>query len=134
MDLKDMFLHTPMRSPEYMKVHKKFFPQDIWRKYNLAKLVHTDGFIYIKIKKGMYGLKQAAILAYEFLSTLLKNAGYQPITGTLGLWKHVTKPTVFCLCVDDFGVKYFSDHDLQHLRQAIEKQYTCKVDKSGNFF
>ena len=26
MDLKDMFLHTDMTEPEYMKVHYKYFP------------------------------------------------------------------------------------------------------------
>ena len=29
MDLKDMFLHTPMRKSEYMKVPIKYFPLDI---------------------------------------------------------------------------------------------------------
>ena len=56
MDLKDMFLHTPMLSPEYMRVAYKYFPNDIRQRYNLNNIVHTDGYIYIKIKKGMYGL------------------------------------------------------------------------------
>lgn len=127
-------LHTPMLSPEYMKVHYQYFPTDIRRLYHLDQKVHTDGYIYIKIKKGMYGLKQAAILAYEFLSSLLKDASYAPITGTLGLWKHSTRKTIFCLCVDDFGVKYFSEEDLTHLHQAISKKYTCKIDHQGRNF
>ena len=65
MDLKDMFLQTHMKEPEYMKMAFKYFPEDIRQKYNLYDLVH-DGYIYIKIKKGMYGLKQAALLAYKF--------------------------------------------------------------------
>ena len=52
-----MFLHIPMLSSEYMKVHYRYFPDNIRRKYNLDKLVYTDGYIYIKIKKEMYGLK-----------------------------------------------------------------------------
>ena len=82
----------------------------------------------------MYGRKQAAILVYEYLSNLLREANYVPIIGTLGLWKHKTRPTVFCLCVDDLGVKYFSPDDLQHLHKAISKQYTCKIDIKGNNF
>ena len=62
-----MFLHTPMEHPEYMKVPFKYFPEDIRQKYGLYNIVH-DGYIYIKIKKGMYGLKQAAFLAYLHLS------------------------------------------------------------------
>ena len=69
MDLKDFFLATPMPHPEFMKVPYKYFPQDIISKYKLQNLVHND-YIYVKIKKGMYGIKQAVVLAYE---NLIKN-------------------------------------------------------------
>ena len=69
MDLKDMFLQTPMLTPEYMKVPIKYFPQDIIDQYHLLDLLHSNGCIYIKIKKGMYGLKQASVLAYQFYQT-----------------------------------------------------------------
>ena len=102
MDSKDIFLHNPMLVPEYMKVHYIHFPADIRKIYNLDQLVHTDNYIYIKINKGIYDLKQAAILVYEFLSLLLEDADYVPIIGTLGLWKHSIRKITFCLCVDDF--------------------------------
>ena len=73
MDLKDTFLHTVMEKPEYMKVHYKYFPDDIRKRYNLDELVHSNDYVYIKIQKGIYGLKQAAILAYTQVSTLPKN-------------------------------------------------------------
>ena len=104
MDLKDMFLHTLMEKPEYMKVQYKYFPPDIRKKYELDKLVHKD-YIYIAIQKGMYGLKQAAVLAYRQVSTLLKKAGYIPIIGSMGMWKHINRKTIFYLCVDDFRIK-----------------------------
>ena len=63
-DLKDFFLATPMEGDEYMKVAYKHFPQDIRTRYNLDAKVTASGHIFIKIKKGMYGLKQPAILAY----------------------------------------------------------------------
>ena len=62
-DLKDFFLATPMQQPEYMKILYKYIPQDIREMYNLDTKLASDGHIYIKIKKGMYGLKQAAVLA-----------------------------------------------------------------------
>ena len=119
MDLKDMFLHTPMQSPEFMKVAIKYFPADIIEKYNLNSIVH-NGYVYIKIKKGMYGLKQASVLAYQHLSKLLIDGGYKQILGSLGMWKHETRQTLFCLCVDDFGVKYFSKEDVQHLHEGSQ--------------
>ena len=66
-DLKDFFLATTMDSEEYMKVHHKYFPEKIRKRYKLDQKVTKNGYIYIKIKKGMYGLKQAAVLAYREL-------------------------------------------------------------------
>ena len=116
-----------------MKVAFKYFPEDIRQKYNLYNIVHNE-YIYIKIKKGMYGLKQAALLAYEFLTEILLQAGYHPIKTTLGLWKHKTRRTIFCLCVDDFGVKYYNMDNLNHLRNALKTKYVCKVDMTGSNF
>ena len=114
MDLKDHFLCTPMLNPEYMKINYKYFPQDIVDKYSLDSIVH-NGYVYCKIKKGMYGLKQAALLAYNYLVEKLAPHGYRPIPHTIGMWKHDTKPISFCLCVDDFGVKYTNKDDVEHL-------------------
>ena len=77
----------------------------------------------------MYGLKQAAILAYCHLVNLLEPYGYYPCPYTTGLWKHKTKPTVFCLCVDDFGIKYFNDADRDHLLDALRNHFGI-----GSFF
>ena len=106
-DIKDFFLNTPMERPEYMRVHYRHIPQDIRNRYNLDSKVNKDGFIYIKIKKGMYGLKQAAILAYNHIKQHLKDFGYHPVQGTVGLWTHKTRNLQFCLCVDDFWGKIF---------------------------
>ena len=50
------------------------------------------------------------------------------------MWKHETRDTIFCLCVDDFGVKYFSKEDVQHLHDTIATEYTCKIDWKGENF
>ena len=113
MDLKDFFPSTPMARPEFMKMKLKYFPPDIIKKYNLMALVHTDGYIYIQIIKGLYGLKQAALNAYKYLSKLLTNGGYESIPNTLGMWKHSTRRTIFNLCVDDFGIKYYNNEGKQ---------------------
>ena len=124
-----MFLHIPMGHPEYIKLPYKYFPKDIRIKYNLSSLLTSDVYIYIKIIKGMYGLKQVALLSHRQLSTLLVNGGYKPI---LGSQKHVEicykKKKLFCLCVDNFGVKVYPKEDLEHLQNTIQKTYTCKTD------
>jgi len=108
LDLKDFFLATQMARPEYMRIHSKHFPQNIKDKYNIANLIEEDDCVYVKIKKGMYGLKQAAILTYENLVRNLSQYGYRPVPHALGIWKHDTRPISFCLCVDDFGINIFS--------------------------
>ena len=131
-DLKDFFLASPMNKPEYMKVHISKFPPDIIQRYKLELLQDDNGYVYIKIKKGMYGLKQAAILAYLQLVNFLKEHGYFPEKHCIGLWSHNTLPTKFCLCVDDFGIKYFSKSDVNHLLNALRAHYKISIDWDGN--
>jgi hypothetical protein len=130
-DLKDHFLATPMKDPEYMRIHYKYFSPAMRQQYNLESIVHTDGYVYIKIKKGMYGLKQAALLAYQHLVKQLAPHGYHPIPNTTGLWQHDTRPTNFCLCVDDFGIKSFTLADANHLLDTLRKYYKISVDWAG---
>jgi hypothetical protein len=67
-----------------MKMLLSRFPEKIVDKYNLGALA-VDGWAYIEIRKGMYGLKQACLLANQLLQTRLAPFGYCPArhTGTL---------------------------------------------------
>ena len=132
-DIKDFFLKSFMTSPEYMRIHKKNLPPDIITHYSLQDKIHND-YVYIKINKGMYGLPQAAIIAYEQLCVHLEKADYLPIPGTSCMFRHSTRPTVFCLCVDDFGIKYFSKADALHLLNHLGKKYDYTTDWSGTHF
>ena len=79
----------------------------------------------------MYGLKQAAILAYKQLVKNLKQDGFEPAAGTTGLWYHRSRPTKFALCVDDFGIKYFLKDDAEHLIKTLKKYYVISKDWTG---
>ena len=69
----------------------------------------------------MYGLKQADILAFKNLQHSLKPFEYAPVLGNVGKWKHATRTITFCLCVNDFRIKYHTKSDAQHLLDAIGK-------------
>ena len=71
----------------------------------------------------MYGLKEAGIIAFKQLVPKLEPFGYHPMEHTPGLWRHKTRKTTFALCVDDFGVKYYSKEDALHLIDAFETNY-----------
>jgi hypothetical protein len=88
-----------------MKMMLSHFPDEIVKKYNLNALA-IDGWVCIEIRKGVYGLKQAGILANQLLQTRLAPFGYYPARHTPGLWLHKTRPISFMLVVDDFAVKY----------------------------
>ena len=78
-----------MKNFQYMRIHRRYVPQEVIDEYNLTN-DHFDsrGFLYVEIQKGMYGLKEASILAYEQLKENLAPHGYFPAPFTPGLWKH----------------------------------------------
>jgi len=87
--------------------------------HNLIDKIDEDGFVYCEVKLGMYGLKQASILAYIQLRGSLIKHGYAPIKEYTGLWKHTTKKTIFALCIDDSGIKYYNTDDAEHLISTL---------------
>jgi hypothetical protein len=90
LDVKNVYLGTPMDSFEYMRIPIKLIPQEIIDQYNLLPLV-SDGHLYIEVQKGMYGLPQAGILANQLLACRLAIHGYRQTIFTAGLWRHVTR-------------------------------------------
>jgi hypothetical protein len=66
-DLKDHFLASPMKNNEFMRIKYKYFPEAIRKQCNPDRFVSSDGYVCIRIRKGMCGLKQAAILACKHL-------------------------------------------------------------------
>ena len=55
-DIKDYFLATPMAKAEIIKVQCIRILDNIQIKYNLTTKVITDNYVYILIKKGIYGI------------------------------------------------------------------------------
>jgi hypothetical protein len=89
-DIKDYFLCTPMERYEYIKIHYRMIPEEIRIQYKLANLVESDDYVYCEVRKGMYGLKQAARLGFDNLVKHLAPHGYYPIRASPGLWSHTT--------------------------------------------
>jgi hypothetical protein len=105
LDLKDFYLNTPMKRYKYMRLKISNIPKEIIQEYKLHKLVMEDGYIYCEIRKGIYGLPQAGIIAQELLQEQLAKVGYHQSKIIPGLWTHVTKKTYFTLVVDNFAIK-----------------------------
>jgi hypothetical protein len=133
MDIKNYHLGTPLPRFEYMKMLLSRFPEEIVTKYNLDTLA-VDGWVYIEIRKGMYGLKQAGLLDNQLLQTRLAPFGYYPARHTPGLWLHKTQPIAFSLIVDDFAVKYVGKQHADHLRNALLRTYELTTDWAATVY
>ena len=80
-----------MQVYQYMRLHRRYIPPEVLDGYNLtSELFDSKGFAYLEIRKGMYELKEAAILAYDQLKDHLAKFGYAPFKYTPGVWRHTT--------------------------------------------
>jgi hypothetical protein len=90
--------------------------------------------VYLEIRKGLYGLKQAGLLANHLLQKRLRPFGYYPVRHIPGLWLHNTKPTALSLVVDDFAFKYVTKSDANHLCDALLQHYEITMDWEGTVY
>jgi hypothetical protein len=124
MDIKNYYLGTPLPRFEYMKMLLSRFPEEIVIKYNLNALA-VDVWVYIEIRKGMYGLKQAGLLANQLLQARLAPFGYYPARHTPGLWLHKTRP---------ISVKYVGKQHAEHIHNALLQTYELTTDWTATVY
>jgi hypothetical protein len=103
LDIKNFYLNTPMTRPEYVCLKLSDIPDEIIHIYKLHNIATPEGYVYIEVNKGMYGLPQAGILAQELFEKRLNQHGYFQSNIVPGLWKHVDRPISFTLVVDNWN-------------------------------
>ena len=84
-DIKNLYLGTPMERYDYMRLPITLIPDEIMEAYQLKDKIH-NGFVYMEIRQGMYGLPQAGIPANQLLTQQLQPHGYYQCWHTPGLW------------------------------------------------
>ena len=94
-------------------------PQKCINEYQLTSLAH-NGWVYIEIRRGCYGLPQCEIIANKQLRMRLEKEGYYEARTTPGLWIHKWRPIQFCLIVDDLGVEYVGKQHADHLETIFK--------------
>ena len=132
-DIKDYYLASPMDKPEFMIIALSQLSQEIIDQYDLNAIAFKNQ-VMVQIDKGMYGLAQAGRLAQDKLLPHLLKHGYILDPSTPMLFKHRTRPIAFTLVVDDFGIKYLSTDDTDHLFATLRKLYTITTDMSGGAY
>ena len=91
-DIINYYHNNPMMNYQYMWIHLKDIPNKVVVEYYLLPIADSSGYVYVEIRKGMYGLKEAGIIAYKCLVRNLQTHGYAPIAHT-----PVFEPTQPCL-------------------------------------
>ena len=112
-DVKNFYLNTPMARPEYMKIKVEFIPQEIQDEYDIADKI-IDGYVYVEINKGMYGLPQAGILANRLLVKRLDSYGFRP--NTAHTWIMATRKSPHPVCTG-----------CGRLRNPVHRQNRCRL-------
>lgn len=132
LDIKDYYLNTPLLRKEYMVIHLSQIPAAFFLEYpDVAVLINSKGLFLMEISKGIYGLPQAGKLAQDRLIKHIAKFGYHPVLHTPCLFRHESRPIMFSLVVDDFGVKYSGAEHLQHLINTLRELYELHVDMEG---
>lgn len=76
-DIKIFYLNNPMQKFCYMKIPLRYTTQEIMDEYNIQDIA-SHWLVYVEIRKGMYGLKEADIIAFNCLVAKLTPYGYHP--------------------------------------------------------
>ena len=101
MDIGNFYLNMILDQYENTRININDIPQEVIDEYKLYehKLV-LNGFVYVELRKALFGLKQSHALANKQLSNVLGKEGYYQSEHTSSLWLHKTRDTSFTLVVD----------------------------------
>ena len=132
-DVKNFYLKNSMNKAEYLKIAIKILLQEIINTYDLLRKQY-EGYIYVIIEKGMYGMVQAVIIAQDALKEHLKPYGYAQENITQSLWTHTDRYINFTLVVDDFRIKYTHKKYADHLISSLQSKYEVTQEWTGGLY
>ncbi len=89
LDIKIFYLTATLEYFEYIKMPLTLFPSWIVEQYDL-KTHAKDGWVYLEMRRAVWGLSQVGILANKRLRHKLAPFGYYECVNTPGLWYHET--------------------------------------------
>jgi hypothetical protein len=83
----------------------------------------------------MYGLPQAGRLSQLRIISHLQQHGYHQCVNIPCFFKHETREIMFCLVVDDFGIRYGTQDDADHLIQTLQSHdYELTIKPTGDTY
>jgi len=92
-DIANFYLNTPLKRPKYVKIRLSDIPEEVTREYKLHEIATEDGWVYLRVARGMYGLPQSGANSHDELEERLNKEDYSQSKIVPGLWRHKTRPT-----------------------------------------
>lgn len=129
MDAGNMCLESNLPKSRNVRFKPKQIPVAMQMQCNLAQLVYLSGYVYARINKAWYRLKEAGKIAGDDIRDHLGAFGHHESKFTKGFFTHETRPINFTLAVDGFGVKHKNLEDFEHLRGCLSLR--CAKDESA---
>eukprot|EP00536_Pseudo-nitzschia_multiseries_P006199 jgi/Psemu1/14701/gm1.14701_g len=124
--ISNMYLCSDLKDPKYIRLKLELIPPRIIDTYKLEPLIHNC-YVYGKIKKTWYGLKQSGKIFHDYLVVHLALSGYRKAaTRTEGLLLHDKRDISFTLTLDNFGGTMTDKMEVEasingYVEQAMEK-------------
>ena len=84
LDIKNFYLKTPMKRYEYLRLKITTLPDEVIEEYKLKDKVDSKGYVYVEVRRGMYGLPHAGLIAQQLLEERLQKHGYEQSKVTPG--------------------------------------------------
>ena len=116
-----------------MRIAANLVPEEFIEMCNLQDKI-KNGYISMRIIRGIYGLPQAERLASDLLKQCLAEEDYFEVDHTPGLFKHRWRPIWFALVVNNFGIKYVGEEHQDHLLNILNKYYEMETDYNGELY
>jgi hypothetical protein len=133
LDIKNFYLMAALEYFECMKILLTLFPAQIVEQHNQNKHA-LNGYVHLEIRRAVWWLPQMGILANKCLQCKLAPFGYYKSTNISGLWCHETRPIMFNLVIEDFGVKYVNKDNVSHFISSMKKFNSLTKDWTGNLY
>ena len=136
-DMVDFYLGTDLDQPGYMTISADDIGEELIDLYNLRDYVITTAkgrIIYFKVVKCLYGHPASGRLSFLKLKGILEDGGFYEHPLVDCLFIHKTRNIMFTLIVDDMGIKYATQEDLDYLVSVIQPHWKLKVDLTGSRF
>ena len=75
-NIVNFYLNTPLKRYKYLLLKLEDIPEDVRKEYKLKENVTTEGWVYVNVCRGIYGLPQAGLIVQELLAIRLDTHGY----------------------------------------------------------